>query len=125
MCKIAIACEGESLDSSVAEDFGSAPYFVIVDTGKTEAEVLKNGARWARDGDAAVARAVVAAGAEAVLASWILPDAMHVLEAAGIEIHPGIVGRAKDALTMRWDVLRPPEMESPLSAAGAMLPRAA
>ena len=64
MTRVAISCEGRSLDDRLAYHFGLAGYFLIVDSGTEEVEFLENAACRAQHGaGVSTADAVAATGA--------------------------------------------------------------
>lgn len=101
MNKVAIGCEGRTLDDGGAEELGHSAYFLIVDPDTMTLDaVLDNTACRNLESAAGVcaARAVEAEGADSVFAGWLGPGPMRQFEAAQIEIFSGLVGSAKDVL---------------------------
>ena len=61
--KIIVISEGESLDSYVADDFGHAPYFLLVDSDTLDYHVIVNEYADSPEGAGfAVAKAIVGLG---------------------------------------------------------------
>lgn len=88
MSKIAISCEGPSLDDAVDPRFGRAAGFLIVDPDTLESEYVNNGASqvMAQGAGIQAAEIVAGAGAGVLLTGYVGPKAFRALEAAGIKI---------------------------------------
>jgi predicted DNA-binding protein (UPF0251 family)/predicted Fe-Mo cluster-binding NifX family protein len=88
MSKIAVSCEGPTLDDAVDPRFGRAAGFMVVDTDTMEFEYLDNGASQARAQGAGIqaAETVAQSGAGAVLTGYVGPKAFQALAAAGVRI---------------------------------------
>ncbi len=83
--KIAIASEGQTLDSPVAERFGRCPFFLIVEDDGTLLEALSNEATKASHGAGGMAvQAIAAHGVTALIAPRLGPNATMALKASGI-----------------------------------------
>ncbi|MGD8395359.1 MAG: NifB/NifX family molybdenum-iron cluster-binding protein [Candidatus Eiseniibacteriota bacterium] len=97
--QIVITSDGPDLDATMNPRFGRCPYFVYIDseTGAIHAEsnpaVDDLGGAGVR-----AAQRVVDAGAAAVLTGRVGPNAMRVLESAGIEVYETRANRVRDAL---------------------------
>lgn len=84
---VAVCSEGESLDSYVADDFGHAPFFLIVDTDTLDYNVIVNEYMNSEQGaGVAVAKALVDFGLDAVLCGGIGPHGIKILNDAGIKV---------------------------------------
>lgn len=88
MTKIAISCQGPTLEDELDPRFGRAAGFIIVDPETDEFVYLDNGASQARGQGAGIqaAETVANSGAEAVLTGYVGPKAFTALQAAGIKI---------------------------------------
>lgn len=85
--KIGVISEGDSLESYVAEDFGHAPYFLIVDSETLDYTVVENEYANSVEGSGMlVARAIVGIGVEAVITGGIGPHGIEILQNAGIYV---------------------------------------
>lgn len=96
-----IACsEGESLDSYMAEDFGHAPFFLLVDSDTLDYRVIVNEFRDSEQGAGmAVARAIIGLGCvDAVLVCGIGMHGIEVLRNAGIDVSPDEDGTVEDCI---------------------------
>jgi predicted DNA-binding protein (UPF0251 family)/predicted Fe-Mo cluster-binding NifX family protein len=88
MTKVAISCEGPSLDDAVDPRFGRAAGFLIVDPETLETEYVDNGASqvMAQGAGIQAAEIVAAAGVGVVLTGYVGPKAFMALSAAGIKV---------------------------------------
>jgi len=99
--KIAITSTGKTLDSQVDQRFGRAAYFIVVEMETMEFSVLENESASASGGAGITsAKAVIDAGAEAVLTGNCGPNAQRTLSAAGIRLYTGIAGTVKEAIEL-------------------------
>jgi predicted Fe-Mo cluster-binding NifX family protein len=91
--KIAVAASGKTLASQVDLRFGRCPYFLIVDSGTNEFEVVENKAGQAARGAGISAAQVIAnKGVDAAMAGNFGPNAVNVLASSGIKIFGGVTG---------------------------------
>ena len=92
--------EGESLDSYVADDFGHAPYFLLVDSDTLDYRVIVNEFKDSLSGaGVAVAEAIVSLGnVEAVLTGGIGMHGAEILEKAGIQVSTDEDGTVEDCV---------------------------
>ncbi|MCQ2084679.1 MAG: NifB/NifX family molybdenum-iron cluster-binding protein [archaeon] len=84
--KVGVIAEGDSLDALVGEDFGHAPYFLIVDLDTYDYTVVEN--EYAK-GDGAgykVANAIVGLGVDAVIVGGIGTHGLKILQDAKIRV---------------------------------------
>jgi predicted DNA-binding protein (UPF0251 family)/predicted Fe-Mo cluster-binding NifX family protein len=88
MDKIAISCEGPSLEDRVDPRFGRAAGFLIVDPETMQTEYVDNGSSQAMAQGAGIqaAETVAATGARIVLTGFVGPKAFMALQAAGIQV---------------------------------------
>ena len=97
--KIAITSTGKTLDSQVDQRFGRSAYFVMVETETLDFNVIENESIAAAGGAGiSSAKALVDAGAEAVLTGNCGPNAQRTLSAAGIKLYTGVVGTVREAV---------------------------
>jgi len=89
------------MDSPVDQRFGRAAYFVVVDTETMDFSVIDN-ENVAAAGGAGIssAKAVVDAGAEAVLTGNCGPNAERTLTAAGAKLYTGTTGTVAEAIEL-------------------------
>ena len=80
--KIIVISEGESLDSYVADDFGHAPYFLLVDSDTLDYHVIVNEYADSPEGAGfAVAKAIVGLGdVDAVITGGIGMHGIKILQ---------------------------------------------
>ena len=99
--KIAVTSVGKTMDSPVDQRFGRAAYFVVVDTETMDFAVIDN-ENVAAAGGAGIssAKAVVDAGAEAVLTGNCGPNAQRTLSAAGVRLYTGVTGTVAEAVEL-------------------------
>jgi predicted Fe-Mo cluster-binding NifX family protein len=97
--KIAVTSTGRTLDSQVDHRFGRATCFLIVDTETTDHSAIDNASAAAAGGAGiSAAKAVIDAGAEAVLTGNCGPNAERALSAAGVELYTGVTGTISEAV---------------------------
>lgn len=86
--KILAVSEGESLDSYVADDFGHAPFFLLVDSDTLDYHVIVNEYADSPEGAGfAVAKAIVGLGnVDVVLVGGIGSHGIKILQDGGIEV---------------------------------------
>ena len=84
--RLGVISEGDSLDSFVAEDFGHAPFFLIVDADTLDFQVIEN--EFAREMGAGmkVATAISGMDIEAVITGGIGHHGIEILQKAGIRV---------------------------------------
>ncbi|MDD2626363.1 MAG: NifB/NifX family molybdenum-iron cluster-binding protein [Candidatus Methanomethylophilus sp.] len=103
--KVAVTAEGDTLGSYVADDFGHAPYFLLVDTDSLDFTVVEN--EYAR-GDGAgykVAQAITGLGVGAVLVGGIGTHGTKILNDAGIRVVADVDGTVEEVVTSFRDRL--------------------
>ena len=99
--KIAVTSTGKTLDSQVDPRFGRAACFIVVDTETMEFSVIENESVAAAGGAGiSSAKAVIDAGAEAILTGNCGPNAERTLTAAGIKIYTGASGTVSEAIEL-------------------------
>jgi len=84
--KIGVIAEGDSLDSYVAEDFGHAPFFLIVDPDTLDYQVVANEYADSEGAGMKVANAIVGLGVDAVITGGIGSHGLDILGKAGIHV---------------------------------------
>jgi predicted Fe-Mo cluster-binding NifX family protein len=99
--KIAITSTGKTLDSQVDPRFGRAACFIIIDTETMSFNVIENESV-AASGGAGIssAKAVIDAGAKAVLTGNCGPNAERTLTAAGVKLYTGAAGTVAEAVEL-------------------------
>jgi len=84
--KIGVISEGDSLESYVAEDFGHAPFFLIVDMDTLDYHVVVNEYADSMGAGVKVADAIVGLGVDAVITGGIGSHGLEILSKAGIHV---------------------------------------
>ncbi len=84
--KIGVISEGDNLESYVAEDFGHAPYFLIVDMDTLDFSVIENEFMNSEGAGMKVANAIVGLGVDAVITGGIGMHGIDILNRAGIQV---------------------------------------
>jgi predicted Fe-Mo cluster-binding NifX family protein len=91
--RIAISADGRSLDSKLDRRFGRCDTFIIIDQPGDMVSVIPNSAQSASGGAGiAAAQSICDAGADVVITGQVGPNAIRVLQAAGVRIMAGIDG---------------------------------
>jgi len=90
--------EFRGLESPVHGHFGSAPGFLMVDTGTMAVEMLSNGDEGHEHGACRPVRALAGAKPDAVLAGGLGPGALSGLRQAGIRVYLAPAGSAAEAV---------------------------
>lgn len=97
--KIGIVTEGEDLQSYVAEDFGRAPFFLIVDSETMDYQVVVNEHQDAAEGvGMLVAKSIASLGLDAVIVGGIGHHGYDILTKAGLKVSFDEEGSAEEAL---------------------------
>ncbi len=93
--------EGESLDSYVADDFGHAPFFLLVDSETLDYHVIVNEYKDSEQGAGfAVANAIVSMGnVDAVITGGIGMHGMKILKDGGIDVSYDEEGTVEQCVT--------------------------
>jgi len=105
--KIGVISEGEGLDSFVAEDFGHAPFFLIVDMDTLDYAVVANEHADAEGAGMKVAAAITQLGVDAVIAGGIGSHGLSILNKAGIHVsydEDGTVEECVRNFKRRWEL---------------------
>ncbi|MBP5734806.1 MAG: NifB/NifX family molybdenum-iron cluster-binding protein [Candidatus Methanomethylophilaceae archaeon] len=83
--RVVVISEGETLDSEVAEDFGHAPFFLVVDTDSLDYHVIENEFADSPEGaGVAVAKAITTLQPDAVITGGIVMHGLDILRKANI-----------------------------------------
>jgi predicted Fe-Mo cluster-binding NifX family protein len=99
--KIAVTSTTKTMDSQVDPRFGRAACFIIIDTETMDFSVIDN-ENVAAAGGAGIssAKAVIDAGAQAVLTGNCGPNAERTLSTAGIKLYTGLTGTVTQAVEL-------------------------
>lgn len=84
--RICVIAEGDTLESYVAEDFGHAPFFLIVDADTLDYHVVANEYADSLGAGMKVADAIAGMGVDAVITGGIGSHGLDILGKAGIHV---------------------------------------
>ncbi|MCL2032033.1 MAG: NifB/NifX family molybdenum-iron cluster-binding protein [Methanomassiliicoccaceae archaeon] len=84
--KVVVIAEGDTLDSYVAEDFGHAPFFLVVDSDTLDYHVIENEYAKLEGAGMKVANAIAGLGVDAVITGGIGSHGLDILGKAGIHV---------------------------------------
>ena len=96
--KICVISEGDTLDSYVAEDFGHAPFFLIVDADTLDYLVIKNEYADSMGAGMKVADAIAQLKVDAVITGGIGSHGLDILNKAGIHVAYDEEGTAEECI---------------------------
>jgi len=83
--RVVVISEGETLDSEVGEDFGHAPFFLVVDTETLDYHVIENEFADSPEGaGVAVAKAITTLQPDAVITGGIGMHGLDILRKSNI-----------------------------------------
>ena len=97
--KIGVLSDGPDLSSEVSEDFGHAPFFLIVDSETLDYTVVENEFMEAEGAGMKVAQAIVDIGVEAVVVGGIGTHGFNILDKAGIDVSYDEEGSVEECVT--------------------------
>lgn len=97
--KIGVISEGETLDSYVAEDFGHAPFFLIVDSETLDYQVIKNEYAHSDGAGMLVAKAIVELKVDALITGGIGNHGLDILNKANIFVSYDEEGTVEECVT--------------------------
>ena len=97
--KIGVLSDGPDLSSEVSEDFGHAPFFLIVDSETLDYTVVENEFMEAEGAGMKVAQAIVNIGVEAVVVGGIGTHGFNILDKAGIDVSYDEEGSVEECVT--------------------------
>ncbi len=98
--KVCITSEGTDLSAEVDPKFGRARYFLIVEPGSRDFEVIENpNVEAAHGAGIQTAQLISSKNVGAVLTGSCGPNAQRVLQSAGIEVITNVSGKVNDALS--------------------------
>ena len=97
--RIGVLADGPDLGSEVSEDFGHAPFFLIVDSETLDFTVVENEFMDAEGAGMKVAQAIVGIGVEAVVVGGIGTHGFNILNNAGIDVSYDEEGSVESCVT--------------------------
>lgn len=96
--RIGVLADGPGLDSEVSEDFGHAPFFLIVDSKSLDFVVVENEYMESEGAGMKVAQAIVDMGIDAVIVGGIGTHGFNILDKAGIDVSYDEEGTVEDCV---------------------------
>jgi predicted Fe-Mo cluster-binding NifX family protein len=96
--RLAVVSEGEELSSYVSDDFGHAPFFLLVDYDSLDFEVIVNEFIDAEGAGMKVAQALTDLNVDVVLTGGIGGHGRDILEKAGIEVSTDEDGTVEECI---------------------------
>ncbi|WP_258359597.1 NifB/NifX family molybdenum-iron cluster-binding protein [Moorella sulfitireducens] len=99
--KVAVTAQGKDATAAVDPRFGRCQYFVIADTAKNTFEAVANDNGVAGGAGVATAQALLNRGVEIVLTGNIGPNALRVLQGAGVKVYTTTAPTVQAAL-QQW-----------------------
>ncbi len=94
--KVCLSAVGESLDSLINPRFGRCQYFLVGPAGGKDGDfqaISNVGVGYARGAGITAAQIIADQGVTAVITGNIGPNAFTALQAAGIEVYLGTIGK--------------------------------
>lgn len=114
--KIGVISEGDSLSSYVAEDFGHAPFFLIVDSDTLDYSVISNEFANSEGAGMKVANAIVGLGVDAVITGGIGSHGYDILNKARIHVAYDEEGTVEECIK---DLVRRMEFRKKIESNGS------
>ena len=100
MMRIVVISEGETLDSQVAEDFGHAPFILVVDSETLDYHIIENEFADSPEGaGVAVAKAITTLKPNAVITGGIGMHGLDILKNANILVSYDEEGTVEECVT--------------------------
>lgn len=97
--KIGVLSDGYDLESYVSDDFGHAPFFLIVDSDTLDYVVVENEFLEAEGAGMKVAEAIVSLKVDAVITGGIGSHGYDILTKAGIRVSFDEEGTVEECVT--------------------------
>ena len=99
--KIAVPGSGKNMNASIAQNFGRAPYFLIVDADSMQYEIIENAAVNAGGGAGIkAAQIIVDSGVEVLIAPRCGQNAANVLTPAGVKLVKAVPGTITEVVDL-------------------------
>ncbi len=98
--KLAVCAKGEGLNAEVEQRFGRCPFFVVVDTEKSEVieSISNENAQAAGGAGPQAAQLLAGRNIEAVVLGNVGPNAIEALKAARVKVYSGVTGTVEETL---------------------------
>jgi predicted Fe-Mo cluster-binding NifX family protein len=98
--KVAVTAREKDLNSAIDPRFGRCFYFMLVDLKSNETEIIDNlGEDVSGGAGIQTAQKLVKKNIEAVITGSVGPNAMEILQAAGIKVYQAVESNVKENLT--------------------------
>ena len=97
--RIGVLADGPELSSEVSEDFGHAPFFLIVESESLDFTVVENEFMDAEGAGMKVAQSIVEIGVDAVVVGGIGTHGFNILNKAGIDVSYDEEGTVEECVT--------------------------
>ncbi len=92
---IAVAAMGQDVNATISTDFGSSPYFIVVDLNKNNFKVIQNAGGTGK----ILVNDLLDMGVDAVVCGHIGRTPADSMIELGIKMYPGVTGDVKGAIT--------------------------
>ena len=97
--KVAIASTGPGLGYSVSQQFGSSPYFIVMDPAANSYSVATNPNTNRTGQDMQTGQYMVDLGVSNVVAGGFTSNAMQTLQNLRVNVYPGVTGTVQDVIS--------------------------
>ena len=97
--KVAIASTGPGLGYSVSQQFGSSPYFIVMDPAANSYSVATNPNANRTGQDIQTGQYMVDLGVSNVVAGGFTSNAMQTLQNLRVNVYPGVTGTVQDVIS--------------------------
>jgi len=94
--KICITSQGDTLEAKVDPRFGRCQYFLYIDTQTDQCEAVENPFKEGGGAGIQVGQVMADSKVAVVLTGNVGPNAFQTLQAANIQVVPGVSGFVKD-----------------------------
>ena len=97
--RVGVLADGPELSSEVSEDFGHAPFFLIVESETLDFTVVENEFMDSEGAGMKVAQSIVEIGVDAVVVGGIGTHGFNILNKAGIDVSYDEEGTVEECVT--------------------------
>jgi predicted Fe-Mo cluster-binding NifX family protein len=97
--KVAIASTGPGLGYSVSQQFGTSPYFIVMDPAANSYSVVTNPNANRAGQDVQTGQYMVDLGVSNVVAGGFTANAMQTLQSLRVNVYPGVTGTVQDVIS--------------------------
>ena len=92
---IAVAAMGQDVNATISTDFGSSPYFIVIDLNKNTFKIIQNAGGTGK----ILVNDLLDMGVDAVISGHIGRTPADGMLELGIKMYPGVTGDVKGAIT--------------------------